>query len=52
MERAEKEIKNIHEIEDILNKARIIRIALCENNIPYVIPLNFGYRNNNIYLHT
>ncbi|HPU91246.1 MAG TPA: pyridoxamine 5'-phosphate oxidase family protein, partial [Methanofastidiosum sp.] len=52
MERADKEIKNIHEIEDILNKARIIRLALCEDNIPYVIPLNFGYKNNTIYLHT
>ena len=51
MNRKDREITNIKEIEEILNKADVLRIALCENNTPYIIPLNFGYKDNFIFLH-
>lgn len=51
MRRKEKEIKSISEIEDIINKALICRLGLSLNNQPYVIPLNFGYKSNELHFH-
>ncbi|HZK11900.1 MAG TPA: pyridoxamine 5'-phosphate oxidase family protein, partial [Atribacterota bacterium] len=30
----------------------ICRVGMCWQDEPYVIPMNFGYRNNYIYLHS
>ncbi len=51
MNRKEREITDIHEIEEILHKANILRIALCENDTPHIIPVNFGYNQRAIYIH-
>lgn len=52
MRRSEKEVKDIHEIESILKRAKICRIGLCDGNIPYIVPMNYGYKDNCIYLHS
>ena len=52
MNRKDMEITDIEEIEGIINKANVIRMAVCENNRPYIIPLNFGYKDNCIYIHS
>ncbi|AKL95052.1 putative flavin-nucleotide-binding protein [Clostridium aceticum] len=52
MRKNEKEVKDIAEIEEILRRADICRLGLCVDNIPYVIPMSFGYRNNCLYLHS
>ena len=26
--------------------------ALCDNNNPYIVPMNFGFKDNNLYLHS
>lgn len=39
-------------ISDILKKALVCRIALCDGIKPYIIPVNFGYENGKIYIHT
>jgi uncharacterized protein len=52
MRRNEKEITDIKTLEDILSEADICRIALSENNIPYIVPMNFAYSKNTIYLHS
>lgn len=52
MRRKEKEIKGQKEIEEILNRAEICHIGLCKNNIPYVISVNFGYKDRAIYFHS
>ncbi len=50
-------MKQIFEITDqniinkLLNKAEYGTLALCENNKPYSIPLNFVMLNNAIYIH-
>ena len=51
MRRKDKEIKDVAAIEDILSKAKLCRLALCENNHPYVVPLCFGYQDNALYFH-
>jgi nitroimidazol reductase NimA-like FMN-containing flavoprotein (pyridoxamine 5'-phosphate oxidase superfamily) len=47
MRRKEKEITNIDEKLKIIEKCKFCRIGLCENNQPYVVPLNYGYRYEN-----
>jgi uncharacterized protein len=51
MRRKEKEISDIHEIEQIIRESQVCRIAMCDGTIPYVIPMNFGYENRTLYLH-
>jgi uncharacterized protein len=52
MRRTEKEIINRSEIDTILSKATICRIGLVDNNNAYIVPLNFGYKNNCLYFHS
>ena len=51
MRRKEKEIKDTAEIEEILSKAFVCRLGLCDNGRPYVVPLCFGYEDNALYIH-
>jgi nitroimidazol reductase NimA-like FMN-containing flavoprotein (pyridoxamine 5'-phosphate oxidase superfamily) len=43
MRRKEREITDIREIEDIISTADVCRIALANNNVPYMVTMNFGY---------
>jgi len=52
MRRKDKEIKDKKEIESIINRAIVCRIALSDNNMPYIVPINFGYKDNCLYIHS
>ncbi len=52
MRRKDKEIKDKKEIESIINRCDICRIALCDNNSPYIVPVCFGYSENYLYFHS
>lgn len=52
MRRSDKEITDGILIEEILNEAQICRIAMCDNNLPYIIPMNFGYKAGSLYFHS
>lgn len=52
MRRKDKEIKDNKEIESIINKSNVCRIALSENNSPYIVPVCFGYNENCLYFHS
>ncbi len=52
MRRKDKEIEDTREIESIINRSDVCRIALCENNSPYIVPVCFGYRDNCLYFHS
>ncbi len=52
MRRKDKEIKDTREMESIINRSDVCRIALCENNSPYIVPVYFGYRDNCLYFHS
>ena len=43
MRRKDREITEADEKIAIINKCKICRLGLSENNFPYVIPLNYGY---------
>ena len=41
------------EIDEIINKCQVCYVSMVdENNLPYVLPFNFGYSNGVIYLHS
>jgi nitroimidazol reductase NimA-like FMN-containing flavoprotein (pyridoxamine 5'-phosphate oxidase superfamily) len=51
MLRKEKEITDPAEIEAIIKNAAVCRIALSDNNNPYLIPVCFGYHDRTLYFH-
>jgi len=51
MRRSAREIKDKKEIESIIQRAQVCRIGLSEDNVPYVVPMNFGYKDNCLYFH-
>ncbi|MGI6703025.1 MAG: pyridoxamine 5'-phosphate oxidase family protein [Clostridia bacterium] len=52
MRRSDREIFDRALIDRILEEAIVCRIALCEGDSPYIIPMNFGYRDGCLYLHS
>lgn len=52
MRRHEKEITDISEIEEILQKGQVCHIGLSNDGQPYVVPMNYGYRDGYLYLHS
>ena len=51
MRREEKEIKERSVIDDIINQANVMRLAMVDGASPYIVPLNFGYDGKNVYFH-
>lgn len=43
MRRNDREISGKQEIEEIIRKADVCRIAFANDNIPYIVCMNFGY---------
>jgi uncharacterized protein len=52
MRRHEKQITDVSAIEDILRRALVCRLALCDEGRPYIVPLCFGYKDNALYFHS
>lgn len=51
MKRKEREIKDREEVSKILQKAQVVRLAMCKDNQPYVVPLSYGYDGDHLYFH-
>jgi len=52
MRKREREICDPGEIESIINKACVCRLAMCEECAPYLVPLCFGYEKGCLYFHS
>ena len=52
MRRSDKEITDRKAIEDIILRSKVCKLAMCEENRPYVVPLCFGFKNNTLYFHS
>ena len=52
MRQDEKEITNRREIDSILSKAIVCRISIIDHETPYIVPMNFGYKDDILYLHS
>lgn len=52
MRRSEKEIKSRDEIRDVMKKATVCRLGFVDGDMPYVVPVNFGFDDAAIYFHS
>ncbi len=52
MRRSEREITSLPEIEAVIQKADTCHIGLVDGNVPYIVPINFGYKDNTLYFHS
>jgi nitroimidazol reductase NimA-like FMN-containing flavoprotein (pyridoxamine 5'-phosphate oxidase superfamily) len=43
MRRSDREVRDPAEIIKIIEKCDVCRIALSDGNVPYIVPMNFGY---------
>ena len=51
MRRKDKEITDKKKILDIISRAQVCYLGMSKGNMPYVIPINFGYYEDTIYFH-
>ncbi len=47
MRRKEREITDSEMILEIIKNSDVMRIGMCKDNVPYIVPLNFGYEHDN-----
>ena len=52
MRKANQEITDKLILEDILKQANICRLAMIDKELPYILPFNYGYHENCIYIHS
>jgi nitroimidazol reductase NimA-like FMN-containing flavoprotein (pyridoxamine 5'-phosphate oxidase superfamily) len=52
MRREDKEIRDKDEIESIVQRAIVCRVAFSKNDVPYIVPVNFGYKDDSLYFHS
>lgn len=52
MRKKEREITHLTEIEDIITKSDVCRLAFAKENIPYIVPVSFGYDGKHLFIHT
>jgi nitroimidazol reductase NimA-like FMN-containing flavoprotein (pyridoxamine 5'-phosphate oxidase superfamily) len=52
MRRTDKQITNSSDIEQIIKDSLVCRLALAKDNIPYLVPVSFGYDGKCLYVHT
>ena len=52
MRRNDKEITDRTEIESIILRSSVCRLALADQHQPYIVPLCFGYGDRKLYFHS
>ena len=52
MRRHEKAITKVPELEQILWQGKVCQLAIPDLPVPYLVPLNYGYRNRTLYFHS
>ncbi|MCL1917193.1 MAG: pyridoxamine 5'-phosphate oxidase family protein [Peptococcaceae bacterium] len=44
MRRKDREITGLQNLLEVLDRCDVIRLGLCADHQPYIVPMNFGYR--------
>jgi uncharacterized protein len=52
MKRREKEIRSREEIDAVIERSPVCRLAMAVEDEPYVVPLSFGYDGEHVYFHS
>jgi len=51
MRRKDKEMTDPDAIASVIRRSTVCRLAMSDDNQPYVIPMSFGYRDGAVYFH-
>lgn len=51
MRKKDKEIVDVAAVEDVLRRATVCRLGLCRDDMPYVVPVCFGFDGGALYFH-
>ncbi len=51
MRKKENEIIEKSAIEEVIHKSPVCRLGLSDGNMPYIVPVCFGYHNDALYVH-
>ena len=46
MRRNDLAVSDINSIQEVISKCQVVRVAMCKDNVPYLVPLNYGYEFN------
>lgn len=52
MRKKKKLVSDTGEIEKILRRAMVLRVAFSKDDRPYIVPVNFGYESGRLFFHT
>jgi nitroimidazol reductase NimA-like FMN-containing flavoprotein (pyridoxamine 5'-phosphate oxidase superfamily) len=52
MRRSDRQVDSREEIDAIIRGSEVCRLALSLNDLPYLVPVSFGYDGEAIYIHT
>lgn len=52
MRRKEKQITETADIEQILQQGQVCRLGFADRNVPYIVPMNYGYQDSALYFHS
>ncbi|OYT13209.1 MAG: pyridoxamine 5'-phosphate oxidase [Bacteroidetes bacterium 4572_114] len=52
MRREDKQIIGRPEIDEVISKTDVCRLAFAKGNVPYITPVSFGYDGKSIFIHT
>ena len=52
MRRKEKAITRRSEMDAVIEKARVCRLAMMDDDRPYIVPMSFGYDGEALYFHS
>ena len=52
MRRRDKQVTDKKAIEEIILRSKVCKLAMCDRNQPYVVPLCFGFKDNTLYFHS
>jgi len=52
MRKVNQEIKDEQVLSEILSAGSICRIAILDGDLPYIVPVNYGYSDGTLYIHS
>ena len=52
MRKSRQEISDRSILEEILSSQHICRLAMVDDGRPYIVPVNYGYREGSLYVHS
>ncbi len=52
MRRKDKEIQDQGDISQVIRKCQVCRLGLSQDNMPYIVPVSFGYDGKVLYFHS